>query len=249
MNSNNVHNKEHLPNDNKGDEGSQETVLLLFSGGMDSTYLLHYYLSQTDLSVHAHYISMRHPSIQRWKAEDIAVNNIIEYCQQHYRPFEFSSSSVEVGDWPYIGMDSNVQLTMACRLAPNLPGALVSVVRGRCADDIINEKQQSVDKTGQIQALWTALHDSISEQNRHRINPVTYCPLADSGVFKKDIIQDMPPALLSLCWSCRTPIMKGDVLTMCGSCHTCQQHHRLFTELGMEGEYPNVNPPFLGKKP
>ncbi len=77
---------------------SDRRHLLLFPGGMDSTYLLYYYLTQTNLPIHAHYISMSHPRIYRWQLEDLAVKNIIEYCNQQYRAVSHSQSMVEIGD-------------------------------------------------------------------------------------------------------------------------------------------------------
>ena len=220
----------------------KETVLLLFSGGIDSTYLLYYYLSQTNVPVHVHYISMRYPHIQRWKKEDQASASILQYFRQHYRPFESSDSINHMDAWEWVGMDSNIQLTTAARIAPNLSGELVTVVRGRCAGDILPDPEEETAKVQQRDELWSALHKSITPLHRDRVNSTHYCPLADSNVCKKDIIQTLPAELLSLCWSCRTPEMRDGVLQACSHCHTCQQHRQLFAELDLKGKYPNINP-------
>ena len=58
-----------------------DTILLMFSGGLDSTYLLYYYLSRTSLPLHVHHISMRYPHQQRWRAEDPASESIVAWCK------------------------------------------------------------------------------------------------------------------------------------------------------------------------
>lgn len=221
-------------------EHTQETVLLLLSGGADSTYLLHYYLLHTHLNIHAHYISMRFPHIRRWEKEDQAVSAIVDYCREHYRDFEFSHSVSEIGAWDIVGMDTNTQLTMASRIAPNLPGDLVTLVRGRCADDVLDDAQAEAMKTQQAKDLWQVLLRSITPVHRQRINPEYYCPLESSGVGKSDMIDDMPDDLLRLCWSCRVPVERDGELVPCGRCRTCLQYREILLDKKISQKFPNL---------
>ena len=45
------------------------TTLLMLSGGVDSTFMLYHYLTQTSDAVHAHHISIRYPHLPRWTME------------------------------------------------------------------------------------------------------------------------------------------------------------------------------------
>ena len=77
----------------------------MLSGGLDSCYMLYYYLTQTDHDVHAHYISLRYPSESRWREEDIASRKIVEYCRS-IRVFDYTESRFDIGFKRYVGRDS-----------------------------------------------------------------------------------------------------------------------------------------------
>ncbi len=69
---------------------------------------------------------------------------------------------------------------MAARLAPNLPGELISVVRGHCGDDTPLDKATLTEQRYHRKHLWLGLRHGIHASQRERINPEVYAPLETS---------------------------------------------------------------------
>ncbi|RLA80191.1 MAG: hypothetical protein DRG78_11470, partial [Epsilonproteobacteria bacterium] len=95
----------------------KNTILVMFSGGVDSTYMLYHFLKNTEHNIHVHHISLRYPSEPRWKEEDNASREIIKYCRK-IRTFEYSESRFDFGFYRYVGRDSDTQLLFASKVAP-----------------------------------------------------------------------------------------------------------------------------------
>lgn len=183
---------------------------------------------------------MRYPHIRRWEKEDAAVSAITDYCRAHYRAFDVSYSTSEMAAWPLVGWDSNIQLTTAARIAPNLPGSIVSVVRGRSVYDVLKDPAAETAKVQQRNDLWRALHASINPAHQHRVNPEHYSPLVSSGIGKAEIVDDIPQDLLRLCWSCRVPVALEGGLQCCGECTPCQHFNALLKERSLSEQFPNL---------
>ena len=70
------------------------TMLVMFSGGLDSTAMLHQLLTETDADLRVHHIRMANRE-QRAEAEQAAVERIIAWCRSRYRPFRYSESALD----------------------------------------------------------------------------------------------------------------------------------------------------------
>lgn len=199
---------------------SRQTVLVMFSGGVDSTFMLYHYLKNTDFKIHVHHISLRYPSEPRWKEEDISSRKIVEFCR-NIRPFDYSESRVDVGFYKYVGRDSDTQLLMASKVAPNIKGK-VSIALGWLysdyQDDILNGRA-----TGRItEKLWEALCDSMDKNLGENVDREILFPLIDMKISKKEILKAIPQELLILTWSCRRPVKDNkNISRPCGKCHPC----------------------------
>lgn len=215
-----------------------ETVLLMFSGGVDSTYLLHHYLTKTDFPLHVHHISLRYPQFNRWKAEDPAAQNILAYCRDHYRGFDYSESRFDMPPFRLIGRDSDLHLLVASKVGPNLPGSKITLALGQCLEDIESPVAQDRIRRQVLPNLWKAL--IASNDNGDKLNPVISRPLIDQRIPKKEIYSTLPPDLLKLCWSCRMPVFRGETGYPCGRCQTCQKNEQILAQLGRPGEFPNL---------
>ncbi len=219
-----------------------ETILLMFSGGVDSTYLLHHYLAHTDHPLHVHHISLRYPHLQRWRMEDPAVRSILGYCRERYRDFDYSESRFDLDAFNLIGWDSDLQLLVASKVGPNLPGDGVTVALGQCLGDLESPEVQERFRRQTMSKLWLALRESVLKGEK--LNPDLARPLIDLGLTKADIFQKMPADLLRLCWSCRKPDFAGEVGSPCGYCQACQKNERALSQLGRLGDFPNL----IGKR-
>ncbi len=219
---------------------SMETVLLMLSGGLDSTYMLYHYLTQTNLRVHAHHISIRYPHLQRWRAEDSAVTRIVAFCRERYRDVEYSESYFGFDFKQHVGWDSDLQLLVASKVVPNLNAERITVAIGWCVEDL---ERPEVAERAQRQVtpnLWRALHASISF--RESINPELAMPLVGRGVTKVDILRQLPRELLDLCWSCRNPAIQAEKKPApCGQCHACLLNLTSIAKAGLNpADFPNL---------
>lgn len=201
---------------------SKKTILVMFSGGLDSTYMLYHYLKNTDYAVHVHHISLRYPSEPRWQEEDVSSRKIVELCRK-IRSFEYSESRVDIGFYKYVGRDSDTQLLMASKVAPNLKGEVHLALGWQSSDhqdDLLNGRAQS-----QVtEKLWDALCESMDKPFNQNISRVILFPLIEMKLKKKQMITMLPRELLQMTWSCRRPIKsKEGVSRPCGKCHPCTE--------------------------
>lgn len=155
----------------------------MFSGGIDSTFMLYHYLKNTDYDVHVHHISLRYPSEPRWKEEDIASRKIVELCKS-IRKFEYSESRVDLGFYKYVGRDSDTQLLMASKVAPNLNG-YISIALGWQINALNNEVFNERSKKRITEKLWEALCNSMDLDFGKNINRELLFPLINMKLSKK----------------------------------------------------------------
>lgn len=199
----------------------KKTILVMLSGGIDSCYMLYYYLTQTDYAIHAHHISLRYPSEPRWEQEDSASRNIVEYCRR-IRPFDYSESRFDIGFKHYVGRDSDTQLLMAAKVAPNLKGD-VHLAIGWEKSDFELEVNRIRAKNHVTENLWNALCDSIDYPMGEHISRTILFPLMEMGIDKQEMMDRLPVELVRQTWSCRRPVKDTDKnIIPCGECKPCK---------------------------
>ena len=196
-----------------------ETILLMFSGGIDSTYLLYHYLRDTSHPVHAHHVSIRYPHLQRWRAEDPASEKIVGWCKENVRDFEYSSSRFDL-DFTRVGWDSDLQLLVASTVALNLGPGRITVALGWSTEDLQRPQVRDRQDRDVTTDLWHALRKSLVGTD---LNEEIAMPIVERGLSKADVIADLPTELLGLTWSCRRPKFVDDIPRPCRACHACRQ--------------------------
>lgn len=192
----------------------------MFSGGLDSTFMLYYYLTQTDYSIHAHHISLRYPSEPRWEEEELAARRIAQYCQR-FRAFDYTESRFDFGFKHYAGRDSDTQLLVAAKVAPNLRGE-VHVAIGWENSDLDLPINQYRMENHITQKLWKALCDSIDYPFGESVSRDLLFPLMDMNLNKKMMLNLLPKELIDMTWSCRKPIRNESGSKPCGECKPCR---------------------------
>lgn len=194
-----------------------ETVLLMLSGGVDSTWLLQHYLCGTSHRVHAHHISIRYPHQQRWRAEDPACDAIVDWCRKNLRDLDYSTSCFEL-DFHRIGWDSDLQLLVASKVALNLGPGPITLALGWCTDDLERSRVRERQERGVTPRLWEALCESTGRPNLSRRIAM---PIVEQGLGKADLLSQLPEELLGRTWSCRNPVFTDGTPRPCGECHAC----------------------------
>ena len=189
--------------------------ILMFSGGIDSTYLAWKLMKNKTPNLHLHHASIRNDADTCWKKQDEAMEPILSYFKDRGFEFEYSESVFEMYGWNQVGYDSDLLLLIAQKLAQNFDGE-VQVLMGWNPTDM---KRSCIDdraRRGVTQNIWLALIESA--RNRQDIDKTLYFPLIEEGITKTEMMREIPQDLLFLTWSCR----RSKDGTPCGRCHACR---------------------------
>lgn len=181
--------------------------LVLFSGGLDSTYLLSQLLMETEVEV----LYVRGPQgHDKERMEDLARSNILDWMAEHrpYRVREINSFRLP------IGMVTNDDVAFQ-QVLPWLYAALCTVNGKRHSKVVISYVlgDQISQELGNLQAAWT----SLVAATHHRGAPLEF-PL--SYVSKQTILEELPESLYEHVWYCELP----DDGLPCGKCPACITH-------------------------
>ena len=187
--------------------------LLMFSSGLDSTYMAWKELTSGADKIHIHYISIRNDVESIWKREDVASEQIIKYLRNEGFDFEYSKSKFEFYGFKVCGFDSDLILLVAQKVAQNLHG-YVDVLMGWNPYDM--QRPAIADRANRnvTSNIWKSLVESALKGNF--INKELKFPLIEGNITKDEILKEMPQELIDLTWSCR----KGEDVP-CGKCHAC----------------------------
>ena len=196
----------------------KEIVILMLSGGLDSVYLLHDYLTKTETIIHAHHIILNVPAEPRAEQEQVATRRIVEYYKKNgYREFEYSESMWQFPFYQYTGWDSDLCLMTAAKIAGNLDADLISVALGACLEDLERPVIQERMRRRVNPLLWSALRNSMSDKAPN-LNADYYLPLVDKKISKAKMVKELPEEVLKQVWSCRRPVDDRQ----CGQCESCK---------------------------
>jgi 7-cyano-7-deazaguanine synthase in queuosine biosynthesis len=75
-------------------------ILFLFSGGVESTVLLKYFLKDTNKLIHVLYTKIAYDNLSKLRIpeQNIASKNVLEYFIKNYRHFNYSSCEVQLNN-------------------------------------------------------------------------------------------------------------------------------------------------------
>lgn len=193
--------------------------LLLFSGGWDSTYMLHLALQETDVEV----LSVRHGYnlSSRW-AEEKARGKILDYLHssKDYRHKVIGIWSA--GGQEHLGEMNSNKLEYA-QLFYHLQYLFDQCEHDRHSSVMLGFLMQ--DSTAlvhdRIQVLWAQMWAVFRPSVANP--PSLKLPLALHR--KRNVVELMPVGLKKLVWSCNSPYLrnttKGVSSKPCGICESC----------------------------
>ena len=200
----------------------------MFSGGLDSAYLLWYYLEQTKYNIHAHHVVL-HDRQNRGDEELAAVENIYKYFSSYREEGRLTStqSLIECMDIEYNVWESDLYFPIAVRVSASLP-APHKVFFGWSGNTAARLSIIERFDSGMYATLWAAHRQAIVEKYRPRVPTMAEFPLIERKFTKKQIIQDIPKELLDMSWSCRSPENSKPY----NVCATCNEIRHIKRKLG-----------------
>lgn len=202
--------------------------LCMFSGGIDSTAMLHSLLNNPNyerFNVYVHHIRMINRE-QRSDAELHAVRNIIQYYRDdiNVRPFDYKESVFDTSTmdrkwsnrFPY---DMDVVAFVAaqvCLAKPQIKYAAMGVMR----DDFLKAAKDPQAKL-RYQEAPKIFEAALYGFDPRIPKPQMLYPL--QHLTKQQLIQTTPKKVIRMTWSCRHPVWHDGKPTPCGKCEPCRK--------------------------
>jgi len=193
--------------------------LLMFSGGLDSTYVLKKFLTETDGVICVHHIHLANPD-RRGEAETKACQAIIDYCKANYRTFFYSESNIDrTGMTGFFGFDVMTVSFEAGIAAVNFKNTMGVMPTewyfGECLEDLDSPYQKMKNRA---HCLRSAMQAGCWPEKPPQLKTIPWPT-------KLQTMQYLAPDLVDMCWTCRNPrssITGRYGFRECGRCHTCK---------------------------
>jgi 7-cyano-7-deazaguanine synthase in queuosine biosynthesis len=190
------------------------TILVMLSGGVDSTAALVWALRETDEPVHAHHMHLiNHEG--RHEAEAEACRRIIAFCRQTWRDFDYSELTLDFSAMLWIPWDMLCVCFAAGQIVHKRPD-IVRLVIGTCREE------------GHWRERWDHIYRMVEGAAWPARAPELLLPFLDRS--KAEEMEYLPAEIRSLVWSCRQPVRSGSGLAPrdgssylpCGRCRACE---------------------------
>jgi tRNA(Ile)-lysidine synthase TilS/MesJ len=198
-------------------------ILLMFSGGLDSTGALWQLLQNKENKIHLHHLYLLNKE-QRAEAEQRSVRNILSYVSQSYKvkysqsyhEYPFYSYLTETADAIVINQnfmfDSDIYNFIAASICKCLPN-IKKIAVGRTKSDMSEDIEERAIRGTELLKLFVP--------NVEKVYPV-------ENLTKAEIYNTIPKELRDMTWSCRTPIISDkDIFKECGKCKTCIELNKI----------------------
>ena len=184
----------------------------MYSGGLDSTAMLVKLLAQGEDELRVHHIRMVNREA-RAQAEHSAVERIVAWCRERYRPFRYSESAVDFSALEAIPIDYLSIAFVACQVAIDTPRCDRIAVAALARDtDIENRSARQRRVFDTLYECYRAR--KLGEPEVQWIYPVYHST-------KRELAATLPRELVELTWSCRRPVREAEQWRPCGACKAC----------------------------
>ena len=184
----------------------------MFSGGLDSTAMLVKLLAQGEDELRVHHVRMVNKEA-RAGAEQSAVERIVGWCREHYRPFRYSESGLDFAELEAIPIDYLSIAFVACQVAIDTPRCDRIAVAALARDTDIE------NRSARQRRVFDALYECYRARKLGEPQVQWIYPLYQSS--KQELAAALPAELVALTWSCRRPVREGGGFRPCGACKAC----------------------------
>jgi hypothetical protein len=149
----------------------------------------------------------------RADAEQAAVEGIVAWCRERYRPFRYSESALDFTALEAIPIDYLCIAFVACQVAIDTPRCNRVAVAALARDTDIE------NRSARQRRVFEALYDcyrarKLGEPQVEWLYPVYH-------ETKQALAARLPRELVQLTWSCRRPLRTAGGFRPCGACKAC----------------------------
>ena len=193
----------------------------MFSGGLDSTAMLVKLLAESEEELRVHHIRMANQE-GREGAEQRAVESIVAWCSERYRPFRYSESGLDFRGLEAIPIDYLSIAFVACQVAIDTPRCNRVAVASLARDTDIDNR--SARQRRVFEVMYECYrYRKLGEPEVQWIYPVY-------NATKTELAASLPRELVQLTWSCRRPVRDAEQWRPCGACKACLARRGIWTE-------------------
>ncbi|MEM6829058.1 MAG: 7-cyano-7-deazaguanine synthase [Bacteroidota bacterium] len=200
---------------------SQATILCMFSGGIDSSGVLHQLLTNSkyaDNPVIVHHIHIVNRE-NRTQAEAQAVKAILSYYQSNIEKKFLYTESVfnTTGFAPLTSNRFPFDMDVCAFMAGNICVArkdIHQVAMGRTKTDLASGGTNFMERMNRAQAIFKGVFSLEKEAIPEYIFPVV-------EYTKEEIWNFLPEEVKATTWWCRRPVYRDGHAHPCGKCPTC----------------------------
>jgi len=205
-------------------QNSSDTILCMFSGGIDSAGVLHQFLTHPEYGScniifhHIHIINREH----RAKAESMAVKTILEfYHRQNTKTFLYTESIFNTSGFaPLKSRRFPFDMDICAFFAGNLCAAqknIRNVALGRTKTDVGSADQSFTMRMDRAQKIFK----SVLSMENIQPHPKYIFPVLEFT--KREIWNFLPEYVRTNAWWCRRPVYENsETVRACGKCETCR---------------------------
>jgi len=185
----------------------------MFSGGLDSTAMLVKLLEETKEELRVHHIRMANKE-GRDGAEQAAVERIVGWCRDRYRPFRYSESALDFTALEAIPIDYLCIAFVACQVAIDTPGC------NRIAVAALSRDTDIENRSARQRRVFETLYECYRARKLGECEVQWIYPVYPST--KAELAARLPRQLVDLTWSCRRPVRESNgEFRACGTCKAC----------------------------
>ena len=218
------------PEAKDGDPGTLMVVrvpkvksLVVWSGGLDSTYSLVRLLKETDDNVFAHHIHFKGRNdsgesvSHKCEYEAVAIEKMRPYIEETFRPFTYSESHLDISAFTVFARDTATSMFFAAQAAMTYgftPRDRILLGMNRDEDVRWNA---GTDSYRYRRLVTIRMLKAVMESEE-----VPYFYLFDPRPSKQEEADFLPYELFRMSASCRDPLLVEDGFGMCGACLECR---------------------------
>ena len=195
-----------------------DKILLMFSGGVDSTGALYKLLTDEkykDLYVIAYHINLINAE-NKHKAEARACKKIISYLRKKGFEFDYFESTVDFTGFRRMPWDTEACFCMGAMLAQS-DYEIKYATTGTNATDPINEY---LTEFPEERDRFYKVFKYITKSPQRNYEPINILTVMEH-MTKKEVWNMLPKQLRKMTWYCRNPKYLKNKIETCGYCEQC----------------------------